>query len=92
MNLQGSSLDLIYVDGDHSYEGCTRDIAGCMHAIKPGGIIIFNDYVLWSIAEFIDYGVAYAVVEFLKELGSKVEGNAMRPCFRNDIAIKVPEN
>ena len=37
-------LDFVFVDADHSYEGCTADIKAWMHHIKPGGWMLGHDY------------------------------------------------
>ena len=37
-------LDMIYVDGDHLYEGCVSDIASWEPHLKDGGIMAFDDY------------------------------------------------
>lgn len=36
-------VDVLYIDGDHSYEGCKSDFEKLKHAVKPGGIIAFHD-------------------------------------------------
>ena len=38
------TLDLVFVDGDHSYGGCALDIASYMPLVKHGGIIAGHDY------------------------------------------------
>jgi len=38
------AVDLIFVDGDHSYEGCAGDIKSWLPYIKPGGLLIVHDY------------------------------------------------
>lgn len=38
-------VDMVFIDGDHSYEGCTRDIEAWLPKIKPGGIISVHDYL-----------------------------------------------
>ena len=37
-------LDWIYVDGDHSYEGCLKDLENAINVVKPGGFILGDDY------------------------------------------------
>jgi predicted O-methyltransferase YrrM/Flp pilus assembly protein TadD len=35
----------IFVDGDHTYEGVKRDIAGYYPLLAPGGYMLFHDYL-----------------------------------------------
>jgi len=37
-------LDWVYVDADHSYEGCLNDLERSLEILKPGGIIFGDDY------------------------------------------------
>lgn len=39
-----NSVDLIFVDGDHSFEGCTADIELWYPKLKLGGFIAGHDY------------------------------------------------
>jgi hypothetical protein len=41
-------IDLLLVDGDHSYPGVSRDIAAWLPHVKPGGIFWFHDYLARS--------------------------------------------
>jgi len=54
------TIDLVFIDGDHSYEACQADIAGWSPFLKPGGIIAFHDF--GSRAE----GVTRAIFEAIK--------------------------
>jgi hypothetical protein len=38
------SLDFVYLDGDHSLKGCTRDIVAWAPKVKAGGILAGHDY------------------------------------------------
>lgn len=38
------AVDLLFVDGDHSYAGVAADLAAWLPKIKPGGWIVFHDY------------------------------------------------
>jgi hypothetical protein len=53
-----SSLDLVFIDAEHSYEGCLEDIQAWFPKIKPGGWIGGHDY---NIKRFSKWGVAKAV-------------------------------
>lgn len=37
-------LDWIYIDGDHSYEGCLYDLQQSLKIVKKGGLIMADDY------------------------------------------------
>ena len=41
--LGGTPLDLLYIDGDHSYEGVKADFDMYSGLIRPGELIIFHD-------------------------------------------------
>jgi hypothetical protein len=56
-------LDWIYIDGDHSYEGCLRDLENALKIVKPGGLILGDDYG-WPNAAWSKVGVTKAVNEF----------------------------
>jgi predicted O-methyltransferase YrrM len=44
---EGRSFDLIYVDGEHKREGALRDSVLAWPLLKPGGILLWDDY-LWE--------------------------------------------
>jgi len=37
-------LDMLFIDGDHSYEGCLGDFENWIDHIKFGGVLAFDDY------------------------------------------------
>ena len=38
------SLDFVFIDAEHTYEGVKRDIAAWRSKVKPGGILCGHDY------------------------------------------------
>jgi len=44
MQFSDRSLDFVYIDGDHSYKGCRRDILAWAPKIKVGGVMAGHDY------------------------------------------------
>jgi len=41
-------VDLIFIDGDHSYEGCKADVFNYVPwYLRPGGYFILHDYYGW---------------------------------------------
>jgi hypothetical protein len=63
-NFPDNYFDWIYIDADHSYEGVKKDINKSKTKVKRDGLLVFNDYTPWSVAELIPYGVPKAVNEF----------------------------
>lgn len=43
--LDNSKLDLLFIDGDHTYEGVKRDFEIYSKFVKKGGIVAFHDIV-----------------------------------------------
>jgi predicted O-methyltransferase YrrM len=43
--LQDKQLDLLFIDGDHTYEGVKQDFLKYRHLVREGGIIVFHDVV-----------------------------------------------
>jgi predicted O-methyltransferase YrrM len=41
--LGGAKLDVLFIDGDHSYEGVKKDFDLWSPLVRPGGIILFHD-------------------------------------------------
>ena len=41
--LAGEPVDLLFIDGDHSYAGVSEDLAMYGPLVKPGGFIAFHD-------------------------------------------------
>jgi len=52
-------IDLIFIDGDHSYEGVKTDVEAWLPKMKKGGILIFHD-IGWA------EGVKRVVSEYIK--------------------------
>jgi hypothetical protein len=59
-DIPDASLDFVFIDADHSYEGCKADIEVWLPKIKPGGMICGHDY---NNTEY-PFGVDRAVDEF----------------------------
>ena len=66
--LDDASVDVFYIDGDHTYEAIRRDLAVAIRKIKPDGYLIINDYVMIDqLGAREPYGVIYATHEFMIE-------------------------
>lgn len=59
-DIPDGSLDFVFIDADHSYEGCKADIEAWSPKVKPGGLIAGHDY---ENTAFPKFGVKRAVDE-----------------------------
>lgn len=61
LSLVPNHLDLVFIDGDHSYEAVKHDIQNWKKKVRPGGILAGHDY-------HSDFpGVVLAVQDCLKD-------------------------
>lgn len=59
--VDNNHYDIVYIDGDHSYEGCLRDMNAWKDKVKVGGFMYGHDYtnsyawidVIKSVTEFL---------------------------------------
>jgi hypothetical protein len=68
--VQDGELDFCFIDGDHSYDGCMRDIIAWLPKVRPGGVLCGHDYELKPKRKF---GVRQAVDE---KFGDRVKTGA----------------
>lgn len=69
-DLLDRSLDFVFIDADHSYEGCWTDIDGWSRKVKPGGWLGGHDY---QNTDFERFGVTRAVDEFVAQSALQLE-------------------
>lgn len=86
--LPDHSLDWIYIDGDHSFEGVNRDIDQAKRKVKPQGLFAFNDYTPYSHLERIQYGVQRAVNDFMLDENLEAVYFAFSTIGYPDICLK----
>lgn len=80
-------FDVVYIDGDHGYEGVKRDIKVVLPKLKANGVLIFNDYTVWSAATMQHCGVARAVHEFVRDNPWKLRYIALQSMMYNDVML-----
>lgn len=56
-----ASLDFVFIDADHTYDGCRLDIEAWAPKLRPGGLLSGHDY---AHPEYPKWGVKRAVDEF----------------------------
>lgn len=89
--LPRATFDWLYIDGDHSYDGVTKDLIAAHHAIRRGGWLMCNDYTNWCSPSVGPYGVAKAVNELIIAHNYTIEGLAFHPAGLHDILIRKPQ-
>jgi hypothetical protein len=80
-------FDFIYVDAAHDYDSVRRDAQAAVKKSKDGGIIVFNDYILFDHINAVPYGVVQNVNELVVNQGWHVIGFALQWNMFCDIAI-----
>lgn len=67
------SFDLIYIDADHTEEGCRRDIEDWYPKIRSGGFVTGDDYSRYRAKHTgVVFGVIEAVDKYFAEKGLTV--------------------
>jgi methyltransferase family protein len=69
-NFPDGVADFVFIDADHSYEGCKRDLECWFSKVKPGGWLCGHDY---ENVDFPKFGVTQAVNEFVEREGLELE-------------------
>ena len=59
-------VDLLFIDGDHSYDGCSKDLENWFPQVVPGGHVILHD-------SYFGCEVQPAVIDFIERHRSAVE-------------------
>lgn len=72
-------FDVMYIDGDHSYQGVKTDLALARQLVKRGGLICGHDYEMnpAKTKNNYNFGVKQAVDEFCQQHGLKVCAKGM---------------
>jgi hypothetical protein len=81
-NQKENTYDIIYIDGDHSYDGVKNDLINAYSAIKNGGYIMGHDYQMnmMKAKNFYDFGVKKAVDEFCINYNQSIVSKAIDGC------------
>jgi predicted O-methyltransferase YrrM len=69
--LRRESFDLVFIDGDHSYEGVRYDIEHALPLLRPDGVMVLHDYDREARLgpEYADGELALGVTRAVDELG-----------------------
>lgn len=83
MDIADASLDFVFIDADHSYDGSAADVKAWFPKVKPGGWLAGHDF---GNIKFPKFGVTRSVTEFSASTGLPVELGENYCWF-----IKIPE-
>ena len=81
-------FDCIYIDADHSMIGVARDVDVAIRKIKNDGLIIFNDYILFSHLELKPYGTVPVVNSLCTDSDWEMVGFALHPKMYCDVMLR----
>lgn len=65
------SIDFVFIDGDHSFKGCSSDISLWYPKLRKGGLLSGHDY-----RDERNYGVIDAVQDFCEATGHQLRTGA----------------
>jgi predicted O-methyltransferase YrrM len=76
------TFDMVYIDADHSYEGCKRDLEAASKKVKVGGYIMGHDYEMnmAKAQNVYHFGVKQAVDEFCLARGLRICAKGLDGC------------
>ena len=81
-------FDWVYIDADRSYDAVKADAATAASRLKPDGTLVFNDYIFWSHAEAMPYGIVHTVNDMCINDGWRVVAFCLHDWMYCDIAIR----
>lgn len=82
-------FDYVYLDAGHDYESVKKDIEVLLKKVKNGGVIQFNDYIIYDWVSKLPYGVVKAVDELLQNNQHEVLYYCLHKGGFNDIVVKI---
>lgn len=92
-HFKNHSIDLLFVDGDHSYEGCFRDLDTYACVVKSDGLIYGHDYsheyggVVRAVLEFREKRPFFSLTE--PKAGSAVFSLSPLPKKDGDVLVYI---
>ena len=68
-DLENRKVDLLFIDGDHTFDGCMADVRRYMPMVREGGLIILHDVYGWYDAAGNNGSPVSKVCDILKSEG-----------------------
>ncbi|MGF7169450.1 SAM-dependent methyltransferase [Sphingobium xanthum] len=79
------TFDVVIIDGDHRYEPARKDLHAGLQALRPGGLLICDDYGNSDTPE-----VTRAVCKFVEEAGDFYDAAGYRPIWFMNVNKPAP--
>lgn len=86
------SIDIVYIDTDHSYDTTWKELQICSQKVKKNGFICGHDYTKYNTSSRIDYGVYDAVNRFCVEYEYEIIYLTLESNGLNSFALKKIES
>ena len=86
------SLDVIYMDADHSYDNVSKTLAIAHRKLKKNGLLWINDYTTYDPHLKVPYGVQRATNEIVNKYQMEVVYFALNNSNFHDIAVRKTEH
>ena len=67
-----NTVDFVYIDGDHTYDGVVSDINHWWPKVRAGGILSGDDHTTGTTGKGYDFGVIEAVADFTQQHNLKL--------------------
>ena len=83
-------FDLIYIDGDHTYDVVKQDLNISYQKLKQGGWLWINDYTTHDPHHNVSYGVQKATNELINQYQTPVIYFALNNSNFHDICLQKP--
>jgi hypothetical protein len=80
------TYDVIYIDGDHTFDGARKDAESAIKTLKRGGMLVFNDYICFD-PNGKEYGVIPVVNDLCLNHGWRVKYFALQFRMFCDIGL-----
>jgi hypothetical protein len=79
---EDDTFDMLYIDGDHSYEGVQKDLEQAYKKVRPGGWIMGHDYQMNMVKAktCYNFGVKRAVDEFCAQKNQVIYAKGLDGC------------
>ncbi len=81
-------FDYVYLDAGHDYESVKRDVDVLKRKVKDGGIIQFNDYIIYGYESQLFMGIVPAVNQLLNDTNSELLYYCLSGIDFDDVVIR----